>query len=134
MQKVHFTKLKRLQVKNGDVFHGLKASEKDFSTFGEAYFTSIEYQKIKGWKQHQQMEMNLIVPCGDVRFHVYSKDQKTYQSFHLNEQNYGRLTVPPGYWLAFEGKGNGLNLVLNISSIEHCPDEVVSLPLNSMTL
>lgn len=40
-------KLKIIEIDNGDVLHGIRSSEKDFSSFGEAYFSKIEYKKNK---------------------------------------------------------------------------------------
>ena len=48
----------------------------------------------------------------------------------LGPANYQRLTVPPGVWLGFEGRGEGLNLMMNLASIEHDPTEADTLPLD----
>ncbi len=44
---------------------------------------------------------------------------------------YQRLTIPPGYWVAFGGVGEDLNLLLNIASLPHDPNESRSLPLET---
>ena len=47
----------------------------------------------------------------------------------LGSEHYGRLTVPPGVWMAFHGLGSELNLVFNLASIEHDPEEALTAPL-----
>lgn len=133
MSTVKFTPLKRINTPKGDVLHGLKASDTDFSQFGEAYFTHIDFSETKGWKKHLKMDMNLLVPVGDVKFHLYN-ERGEYQSFHINKDNYGRLMVPAGHWMAFEGIGSGTNLILNIASIEHEPSEAVNIPLDELAI
>ena len=41
----------------------------------------------------------------------------------LGASNYGRLTISPGLWVAFKGKRSGENLIANVASIEHDPNE-----------
>lgn len=118
----------------GDIYKALNKSEPSFEGFGEAYFTSIKHCEIKGWKMHKIMHMNLISIVGAVRFYVRSDNEHNLYKFDLAENNYGRLTIPCGNWVAFEGLGNGLNLILNIASIEHDPHEADSMPLSAMSL
>jgi len=62
------------------------------------------------------------------------KESKTYQllqEVELSKNNYKRLTVPPGVWMAFKGISHGLNMLLNIASIPHDPGETDSLPLEN---
>ena len=66
----------KINVEGGNVLHALKASEKEFHGFEEAYFSTIEINKIKAWKRHLRMTMNLIVPVGEVQFNFYSQEKK----------------------------------------------------------
>jgi dTDP-4-dehydrorhamnose 3,5-epimerase len=129
------TPLKRIQNPKGDVFHALKCSEASFSGFGEAYFSSVISDEIKGWKKHTKMVLNLIVPSGAVKFIIYddrenSKSCGQYSAVTLSEDNYNRLTVPAGVWMAFQGIGANFNLLLNIASIEHDPLEAKTVSLD----
>ncbi|MBL4284426.1 WxcM-like domain-containing protein [Vibrio fluvialis] len=133
MDKAKFTPLKRIPTANGDVLHGLKCSDDDFSQFGEAYFSFIEPNKTKGWKMHKEMDMNLLVPIGDIQFHLYN-DRNEYETFRINKDNYGRLMVPAGYWMAFEGKSENVSLLLNIASIEHDPKEARTKNLEELEI
>jgi dTDP-4-dehydrorhamnose 3,5-epimerase len=129
--------LKRIHHPKGDILHGLKASDIGYDSFGEAYFSSIAKGEIKGWKKHSVMVMNLVVPVGGVKFVIFDDRKNSgsygeYCEFIVGEDNYSRLTVPPGVWMAFEGKGGGLNLVLNIASIEHDPSEAQDVMLDEL--
>lgn len=124
LKTVKVTALKRIANPKGDIYHGLKASEADFTSFGEAYFSTVLAGDIKGWKKHLVMDLNLVVPVGEIRFVVYNEHDNTFKDIILGTREYARLHVPAGYWMAFRGIGEGLNMLLNIASIEHDPQEV----------
>ena len=122
------TSLSIIDTKGGAVMHAIKCSDHGFSGFGEAYFSTIEHNAIKGWKRHKEMVLNLIVPIGSVRFILYD-DRKNqinqFQEIVLSfTGEYARLTVPPMVWVAFQGLDHQSSLVLNIASIEHSPEEI----------
>ncbi|MBU6343542.1 MAG: dTDP-4-dehydrorhamnose 3,5-epimerase family protein [Bacteroidetes bacterium] len=120
----------------GDVYHGLKATDVSFQGFGEAYFSTVHCKAVKGWKMHTRMVLNLIVPVGAIRFVCFdnredSPTRNKLSDITLSVQNYQRLTVPPLIWMAFQGVGSELNMLLNVASLPHDPGESISLPLNS---
>lgn len=120
---VEITTLERINHPKGDVYHALKATEESFSGFGEAYFTTVYKDHLKGWKQHTQMIMNLVVPVGMVRFHFYNESIAKGAFLEVGLSNYVRITIQPCIWVAFEGLSENLNLILNIASIPHDPEE-----------
>ena len=131
------TPLKKISHPNGDILHGVKKSELGFVAFGEAYFTKVNFGEIKGWNKHKRMTLNLVVPVGTVIFVVYDdrnqiKTKGNFLSIEISVDCYQRLTVPPGIWLAFKGKGDGINLILNVADLEHDPDEVERLNLDQI--
>lgn len=126
---VTFTPLRKIKVSGGDVYHGLKFGESSFTSFGELYFSFIDNGAIKGWKQHKVMRMNLIVPVGDVEFFIHSERENRTLSLRIGDHNYGRLTVDPGYWVAFSGISNGINMLANLASVEHEPDEAINVDI-----
>lgn len=128
------TQLRRIEHPKGDIFHGMKASDPGFAGFGEAYFTTIVAGETKGWKKHTAMVMNLIVPLGMVRFHIRDAAAGRSIAHDVGASNYCRVTVPPGYWVAFEGLTSETNLILNLASLEHNPDEAVNVPLDTYPL
>lgn len=133
---IDVTPLKIISDTNGDVMHALKENEATFSKFGEAYFSSVKQNVVKGWKKHKIMISNIVVPVGEIRFVFYddrnhSKTQGKFFEISLSKENYCRLTVQPGIWMAFQGIGKDLNLLLNISSITHDPLECENVPIKS---
>jgi len=129
LEGVNLTPLKIINNDKGDIMHALKSSEPDFHGFGEAYFSTINFGEIKGWKMHHAMIMNIVVPVGSIRFVLFderpeSKSKDKFWQTVINAHDYKRLTVPPLIWMAFQGLGNKFNLVLNIASIQHDPKEV----------
>ena len=128
------TPLRRIPNPKGDVYHGLKASEDSFKGFGEAYFSTVLPGVTKGWKRHNLMTLNLVVPVGTIEFHLRSNDGQLADRVRLGDERYARLTVPPGVWMAFSGIGDSLNLLLNVASIPHDPDEAVNVPLEHFPL
>lgn len=123
MDGVILTPLKQIFNPKGDIFHAMKKSDVGFEGFGEAYFSTINKDDIKGWKKHTLMTMNLVVPIGEIEFVVYKEELKEFFSVKLSKTNYQRLTVKPGLWMAFRGLSEN-NMLLNIASLEHDPGEV----------
>ncbi len=126
--------LKKIETLNGNVFHALKNSDKEYISFGEAYFSSIKHNSIKGWKRHKLMQLNIIVNVGLIRFimHDDRKNSPTfgcYQEVFLSLENYCRLTIPPMVWFAFQGMAKTESILLNIASIPHNTKEVETQPL-----
>lgn len=130
-----FSPLRLIPTPGGDVRQAMKSSDVGFAGFGEAYFSSVDTGALKGWRRHKRMTLNLVVPAGEIRFLVLEESSGRRQAFHLTPErpeHYGRLTVPPGLWMAFGGVGEGLNLLLNLASIEHDPAEADTRPIDSL--
>jgi dTDP-4-dehydrorhamnose 3,5-epimerase len=127
--------LKQIENPKGSIYHAIKRSSPGFSGFGEAYFSTVAYNETKGWKRHRKMTLNLVVPVGEIEFVVRQDDapDSEYFAVRLSQSNYQRLTVEPGLWMAFRGLGSQSNMLLNIASIEHDPDEADNRDLDSMT-
>ena len=123
LKDIKLSSLKRIDNENGDILHVLRNDDSDYKKFGEAYFTSIKFNKIKAWKKHNKMYMNLVVPSGSVKFVFFFEKKGTFREEIIGENSYARLTVPPGVWFGFKGMDNTNNLILNISSILHDPKE-----------
>jgi dTDP-4-dehydrorhamnose 3,5-epimerase len=136
MDGVTLTPLKIIQNSKGGVMHGVKCTDSDFFGFGEAYFSTVNYGEIKGWKKHSKMVLNLIVPVGEIQFVIFDDRSKSnskgeFMSIFISPRNYQRLTVSPGLWVGFKGLSLE-NILLNIASIEHNPTEAVNMPLDSL--
>lgn len=133
------TPLRVIPGESGDVMHAIKATDENFVGFGEAYFSSVLNGAKKGWKKHRKMVLNLVVVSGAIRFVLFDDrpGSETYHEFEelvLSRDNYQRLTVPPGIWMAFTGLTDETNLLLNIASIPHDPLEAENLPLQNAVI
>ena len=137
IEGVILTPLKQIVNPKGDLYHAMKQSDNGYKSFGEAYFSTVTKDEIKGWKKHTVMVLNLIVPIGAVKFIIYddridSSTKNQFFSLILSQENYQRLTVPAGVWMAFRGIGEDLNMLLNIASIEHDPSEAITKQLTDI--
>jgi len=125
------TSLKQIYNTKGNIYHAMKKSDEGFDGFGEAYFSSINQGDIKGWKKHTKMTLNLIVPVGEIEFVVYNENTKKFFVVKLSQENYRRLTVQPGLWMAFRGISEN-NMLLNLASIEHDPNDAINIELSGI--
>ena len=128
MDGVILTPLKKIEHQKGDIFHAMKKSDIGFNGFGEAYFSSLNQNDTKSWKKHTKMTLNLIVAIGKIQFVVH--DNKSFFSIILSKDNYQRLTIAPGLWVAFKGLSIE-NVVLNLANIEHDPNESINIDIDS---
>lgn len=138
MEGITIEPLKIINGSEGSVMHACKKSDNVFDKFGEAYFSTVNYGAIKGWKKHLRMISNIVVPSGAVKFVFFDDrvDSKTKDRFFqvtLSLENYCRLTIQPGVWMAFKGMSSQSNLILNVASIEHDPLECLVRPIESFS-
>jgi len=128
---VILTPLKQIRTSKGSVLHAMKKSDIGFDGFGETYFSTVNKNDIKGWKKHTEMTLNLVVPVGKMEFVIYNDKNHNFFNVTISQDNYQRLTISPGFWLAFRGLDEK-NILLNIASIEHDPSESESIDLNKI--
>jgi len=131
---VLITPQKRILNPGGDILHALKRSGSGYVGFGEAYFSTVHAGAVKGWKRHRRVTLNLVVPVGVIRFVIYddrlgSPTVGCFADVNLGGENYSRLTLSPGLWMAFQGKGASQNLLLNIIDEEHQHSEADNVEL-----
>jgi dTDP-4-dehydrorhamnose 3,5-epimerase len=135
IEDIIVTPLSQIEVEGGNVLHAMKDQDIGFTGFGEAYFSWINPGAIKAWKQHSRMVLNLVVPVGNIRFgFIDMRDPETLVSreIEIGEENYSRITVPPGIWFGFRGIDIKSSLLLNLSSIQHDKNEVNRLPIEAL--
>ncbi len=131
MKGVSISPLKIITNSKGDILHGMKKSDPGYSSFGEAYFSTLNFGEIKGWTKHEKMILNLIVPNGKVLFVIFNNS--SFYEVTLSRENYHRLTLQPGLWFAFKGIAKKTSLILNIASIEHDQNEMKKLNLEDIS-
>ena len=134
---VILTELDQFCDEKGKVLHALKSSDPEFRGFGEAYLSFVNKNKTKGWKKHNNMTLNIVVPIGEILFVIYddrvdSDSYNAFQQIKLSRKNYKRLTVPNNLWVAFMGIGDGENLLLNVADLTHDPAESENLTLDAI--
>jgi dTDP-4-dehydrorhamnose 3,5-epimerase len=129
MEGVTLHPLKHIQNPKGDLFHALRSFDEGYVGFGEAYFTQVHHGVAKGWKRHNRMTLNLVVVVGKVKFVIYD-DRENSQTFGKFEEvilspedNYQRLTLAPGLWMAFYGEGEGTSMLMDIIPEPHDDSE-----------
>lgn len=130
------TPLKRVEHPKGDIYHAMKASSPGYTGFGEAYFSTIGRGVIKGWKRHNRLSLNLVVPVGRIRFVIHddrssSPSSGEFLELRVGPENYLRLTIPPRVWVAFQGL-HEWNMLLNIIAEEHDPEESDNIDLDQI--
>ena len=127
----HFVPRKVIENEKGNILHGLRSDDSEFSSFGEAYLSKVNRNSIKGWKKHLSATLNLFVVNGVVRFVALSESEsggvKKCFDMILHEDNHGLLVVPPGVWLAFGSENHETASIVNISTETHDPLESVNV-------
>jgi dTDP-4-dehydrorhamnose 3,5-epimerase len=121
--KVHRPKV--IKLSEGDVLRVLRKDEVKKWNFAEAYFSKIKFGKVKAWKHHLKMTINIVVPKGKVKFVFYSN--KKFRSISIGEKNYCRLTIPPKVWFGFKGMSKSESIILSLTNIKHAPKEVMRI-------
>ena len=100
--------------------------------FQEAYFSKVKFNKIKAWKFHLKMTLNLVVPHGKVKFVFYSQNTKHFRVIEIGEKKYFRLTVPPKIWFGFKGISKPESIILNITNVKHNKKEILRREKNEI--
>ena len=128
---IQVTRLKHIPGNAGDIFHIIKKDSPGFKGFGEVYISTIKQGFVKGWKQHTKMTLNIVVPIGRIRFVLFDEKNKEMQEVTLSPENYNRLTVPPGIWMAFKGESEQESFLINFADIPHDPAEANNMDLEN---
>ena len=121
--------LKHIKVPKGDIFHAFKSTDENYKGFGEVYFSLIKPNQVKGWKRHNRYVLNLFVVFGHIKFVIYDDREGSitkgqFQEITLSmEDNYQRLTISPGLWMAFASVDIKNSMLMDIIPDLHDPDE-----------
>ena len=123
LAKIKIKKLKFFQNINGKVLRGFREKKGKRQKIKEVYFSHIKFKKIKGWKYHKKMKMELFIPFGNVLFVFWNEITKNFRHIIIGEKNYKKIIVPPKIWFAFQGLSKKGNLIVNISDTIHSKSE-----------
>tara|TARA_Y100000590_G_scaffold433281_1_gene550186 strand:- start:1923 stop:2348 length:426 start_codon:yes stop_codon:yes gene_type:complete len=132
LKKIKCKKLKVIKIPSGDIMRILKNKEVKNWNFAEAYFSKIKYNKIKAWKYHLKMSLNIVVPMGRVKFVFYFNKNKNFKVIELGEKKYSRISIPPRIWFGFKGLSKKDSLILSLTNLEHNPNEVLRCKKNEI--
>ncbi len=132
LNKIKVTPLKIKKISSGNVMRVLQKKELKKWSFGEAYFSKIKFKKIKAWKYHLKMTLNLAVPSGRVKFVFYSQKENRFRIIEIGERKYLRITVPPKVWFGFKGMAKNESIILNIANTEYNSKEILRLKKNKI--
>jgi len=120
----------------GEVRRVLRHRDDGFHGFKEAYVSKINNGCCRGWKCHTLMTCNLTVVFGQVRFVIRYADPSDkgcqFEEFLLSASQNQRLTIPPGFFFAFQGTGGVGGIVLNIANEVHDPEETITVSLEDI--
>ena len=113
MGKVIYSKINVIPQEKGDIFKLLTKDSMHFDKFGEAYYSNIKFNEIKGWKKHLKMQCVLLPVSGDVDVVTLNLDSNRFEKFNLNIKTPHRLVIPPNIIFAFRGNDNNIQWIEN---------------------
>ena len=133
LDKIKVTPLKIIKLSAGDIMSVLNKNELKNQTFGEAYFSKIKFGKVKAWKYHNKMTLNLVIPHGKVKFVFYSQKDKNFKVVEIGKKKYFRLTVPPKIWFGFKGISRHESIIFSVTNIKSNPKEILRWKKNKIS-
>jgi dTDP-4-dehydrorhamnose 3,5-epimerase len=130
IQDVKITKLKQISDNRGKIMHMLRRDWPIFDSFGEIYFSTINFGSIKAWHLHKEATLNYACIKGEVNLVLYDdrKDSKTYGNYQellLSPKDYFLVTIPPFIWNGFKGLDNSESIIANCITLPHNENEMV---------
>ena len=128
IEDVIITPLKQFPDERGTVMQMMKNSDPGFTGFGEVYCSTIYPGAVKGWHYHTLVTRNYVVLSGMIKFvlfdeRVSSSTTGVIQEIYMGDQNYVRVTIPPGLWTGFKNIGTTPAMVCDIVDHPHDPTE-----------
>ena len=134
-KKVSIKKLNEISANGGNVLKYLDKEHTNFVSFGETYFSCINFDFIKGWKRHKEATLNIAVLVGEIKFVIFDdrkKEPGEFMEFVLSRKRFNLLTVPPMCWMAFKGLGKGESILINTIDIMHDPEEAENINISEI--
>ncbi len=129
---VIITKRKIIKDERGQVMHMLRNDDKVFKNFGEIYFSTINYKKIKAWHLHKEATLNYVCIKGKVKLVLYddrdsSSSKGKLEEITLSPDNYNLITIPNNIWNGFKGLDKEESIIANCLNIPHNENEMVRI-------
>ena len=111
-KNIKIKKLKTFYSKDGNVIRVFRG--KEMKQIKETYFSEINFNKIKAWKFHKKMSLNLFVSKGKVKFVFPSKNR--FRVIEIEEKKNFLIKIPPKIWFGFKGLSRPNSLILNLAN------------------
>ncbi len=127
---IKITPLKVIKDNRGKVMHMLRTDSVNFSSFGEIYFSTINFKSIKAWHLHKDATLNYACIFGEVKLVLFddreqSKTKGLYQELILSPINHRLITIPNNIWNGFMGLSKEESIIANCLTIPHNETEMV---------
>ena len=119
-RSIKLRKNKIIPNRKGDIIKFINKNSKDFSRFGEIYFSEVKKNKTKGWNIHYRYQCILAVPFGEFDFSFFNSTskKKNIRKIVISKKNNYSIVVPPGTWFSFKSNVK-LSIVTNLLSGIH---------------
>ncbi|SDW85505.1 dTDP-4-dehydrorhamnose 3,5-epimerase [Hydrobacter penzbergensis] len=140
MDKIHdllCVPLKQIIDERGAVYQYLKSTGDTFRGFGEAYYSKVNTNVVKGWKFHKEIHQHFCVPFGRIKLIAYDCriDSPSYGAIQEiiidDRENYQMISMRPEIWYSFQALSEPFALLANIINKPHDPAESLNLPLDN---
>lgn len=131
--------LKQIADPRGKVLHMIRSDSKNFTKFGEIYFSSVNSRSVKAWRKHKLMTQHFAVPMGEILLVLYDDRERSstkgeIQEVHLGGDNYNLVRIPPLVWYGFKGISIMPALIANCTDIPHDPSETEKFEFNDLKI
>ena len=119
----------------GKIKKMLRNDDKDFTKFGEIYFSFVNPNKVKAWHLHKLMTLNYVAVSGNIKLVLYDdrKDSKTkgiLEEITLSDDNHFLVSIPPMIWNGFCSINKKPAILANCSDVPHDKEEIIRIPFN----
>lgn len=113
---VKVSPLQTIPDERGCVKHFIRSDSSDFVEFGETYITEVYKGVVKAWHGYPTKLMHYAVIKGMVKLALFDsrKDSPTFQqaeTLFVGDDNYVRVTIPPGVFNGFKGLTDAIVVV-----------------------
>ena len=121
--------LKQIPDDRGKVMRMIRNDSKNFTKFGEIYFSTVLHDKVKGWHRHKKLTSNFAAVFGKIKFVMYdtrsdSKTKGKIEQFFLSQENYKLITVPPLVWSGIKGISKETSIVAICTNLPYNESEI----------
>ena len=135
IEGVNIIPKKQIIDERGKIMHMIRNDDKNFTKFGEIYFSYSNPNTVKAWHLHKRMTVNYVCVVGKIKLVLFddrknSKTRGEIQEIFMTTENYNLVSVPPGVWNGFKSIENKFSIIANCSDIPHEAEEMSRRPFD----